>query len=190
MQKRNNLCKVRQILVAQQKGGELAEARAVVPDVKAGGGGRAAGWIGRRFRFRFDSIGRERIKTVGNRAGAFDEQFCKAGIVRAKNQQASGPFGERLEFATDRFQVGVVIEMFGIHVQYNGVFGLELAKRTVAFIGFDDEKGNLPLSRSSAFAKATADRLGTLRSAAGGEGWGEAAIRSAVVSYGFVGKKR
>ena len=80
--------------------------------------------------------------------------------------------------------------MFGIHVQYNGVFGLELAKRTVAFIGFDDEEGNLPLSRPSAFAKATADRPGTLSSADGGEGWGEGAHRSAVVSSGFIGKKR
>ena len=79
--------------------------------------------------------------------------------------------------------------MFGIHVQYNGVFGLELAKRTVAFIGFDDEEGNLPLSRPSAFAKATADRPGTLSPADGGEGWGERASRSAVVSSGFVGKK-
>src|SRR5207247_277194 len=120
------------------------------------------------------------IRTLGKRYGALGEKFGQGRIVRAENQEASGPLGERLEFAADRVEVGVVIEMFGIYVQDNSVFGLELPQRAVAFVGLDDEEGNLPHSCPP----------GRLSPGGGGEGRGEGSNRSAVVSVGFVGRKR
>src|SRR6185503_8660613 len=170
MQKRDNRGAIRQVLFTQQTGRKLPEALAVVPKVKRTVALRRAGRIGRRFRFHFDSIRCQRIESVGNRAGTLGEQPGQARIVRAKNQPAAGLLGERLEFAANRLEVGVVIEMFGIHVQDNGVIGLEFTQRTVAFISLDDEEWNL------------AHPPDTLSPADGGEGCGDGANRSAFVS--------
>ena len=96
---------------------------------------------------RFDSVCRERIETVGDRSGTLGEEFGQTRIVRAEDQPTARLFGEGMKLAADGFQVGIKIEMLGVHVQHDGVVGMELTQGAVAFVGFDDEPGLRPRGR-------------------------------------------
>ena len=151
MQQRNHGGAVGNIFLAQQLRGEFAETLTVVPEVETGRVPRRVRRLRPRhdfgagaLRFGFDAISGERIEPVGNGAGPLGEEFSQTRVIRAENQQTARVPGESLELAADGFQIGVVIEVLGVHVQHDGVFGLELAQRAVAFVGLHHKMRGAP----------------------------------------------
>src|ERR1051326_2156430 len=90
-------------------------------------------------RSNFDAIGRERMEAVGNGAGMPGQKFGQARIVRAEENGVLGLRGEGGEFLADGLEVGVVVEVFLVHVEDDRVDWAELAQAAIAFIGLDGE---------------------------------------------------
>ena len=79
------------------------------------------------------------MKTVRNCPGLSGKQFGQTRVVGAEDQGFPGLPTKVGKLATNRFEVGVEVEMLFVHVQDDGMMGPKLGEGAVTFVRFGDK---------------------------------------------------